>query len=284
MTEQDLTGVSQGPETAPSDLAQPSVGQRLRAAREAARLSVADIAQSLKFSARQVEMIEADNYDALPGNTVVRGFTRSYARLLKLDADELLHMLDARTPLAPADVRPPDNMGVAADAATAERQFTPVLSATIVVAIAAVLLGAWHLWGPQTATVPGPASLSVKPPGAETPVRADAPPVPPPDTASAGGTVSAVAAESVPASGDSTEAGGGLLFQFEERSWLEVGDATRRMIFTGENQGGTRLRLTGTPPFDIVVGNATKVRLTYGGRAIDLAPHTRADVARFRLE
>ncbi len=64
-----------------------TVGRKLRAAREAAGLSLADVAQSLKFTPRQIELLEADDYAALPGMTVVRGFIRSYAKLLKMDAD-----------------------------------------------------------------------------------------------------------------------------------------------------------------------------------------------------
>jgi cytoskeleton protein RodZ len=75
-----------------------------------------------------------------------------------------------------------------------------------------------------------------------------------------------------------------LVFVFEDRSWLEVMDASKQIIHTGENPGGSRLTLTGKPPFDIVVGNAGKVKLSYGERSIDLAPHTRAEVARLKLE
>jgi cytoskeleton protein RodZ len=37
------------------------------------------------------------------------------------------------------------------------------------------------------------------------------------------------------------------------------------------------------PPFAVVVGNAQGVRLTYDGKPVDLAPHTRIDVARLVL-
>jgi hypothetical protein len=38
------------------------------------------------------------------------------------------------------------------------------------------------------------------------------------------------------------------------------------------------------PPLYIVVGNAQGVRMTYAGRDIDLARHTKIDVARLTLE
>lgn len=263
---------------APADgvAAVPTVGMRLRAAREAMNLSVTDVAQSLKFSPRQIELIEADDYAALPGNTVVRGFTRSYARLLRLDAEELLSLLDAWTPVAQADVRPPENMGIAADTA-ATRQFTPVVSATIVVALAALLLGLWQYFGP-TAKQQRPASV----PLASQDVAPVAAPAAQPAAESppAGEPAGTAALPAVPA-GTAEPA---LLFVFEDRSWLEVSDAAKQVLHSGENLPGTRLTLSGKPPFDIVVGNASKVKLSYGEREIDLTPYTRADVARFKLE
>lgn len=281
MSEADKNDVSAatGADDTAAVIAAPTVGQRLRAAREAAGLSVADVARSLKFGVRQVELLEADDYAALPGNTVVRGFTRGYARLLKLDADELVHMLDAQTPVAPADVRPPDNMGEASDV-RAERKTAPLLSATIVVALAAALLALWHFFGPES-RMPEPKKASVVEPPAPA-ALAPAPPGPEGPPASVGGASAPVAVEAGPAVAESATPV--LSFVFEGRSWVEVTDASRQRLHSGENPPGSNLTLTGRPPFDIVIGNAPKVRLTYGERTIDLAPHTRADVARFRLE
>ncbi|MFN4149133.1 MAG: helix-turn-helix domain-containing protein, partial [Rhodocyclaceae bacterium] len=104
-----------------------TVGALLRAAREAAHLSHDDVARALKFSPRQIAALEADDYAALPGATIVRGFVRNYARLLKLDAAPLLQRLDATLPGGPAEVRPPDNMGVASES-HGSRTTSPLLS------------------------------------------------------------------------------------------------------------------------------------------------------------
>ena len=45
----------------------PSVGARLRAAREAKGMTLGDVAQALKRGVRQVEALEAGRWDALPG-------------------------------------------------------------------------------------------------------------------------------------------------------------------------------------------------------------------------
>jgi cytoskeleton protein RodZ len=268
----------------------PTVGQALNGARVAAGLSVAEVAQFLKFSPRQIEALEADDYAALPGNTIVRGFVRSYGKLLKLDVDTLLQTLDARTPSAPADVRPPENMGIASQPGV-DRQFSPLLSAAIVLALAALLLALWHFLGPSTAK---PATTSVTPQAAPAPAPSPAPveSIPAPAAESAVVPVAATASPAAAPAGSASAApvmpatagAAQLLFVFQDRCWLEVTDATKQKLHSAENPGGSRLTLSGKPPYDIVIGNATKVALTYGERTIDLAPHTRADVARLTLE
>ena len=61
-------------------------------------------------------------------------------------------------------------------------------------------------------------------------------------------------------------------------------DRNERILFSQLNPAGTEQRVQGRPPFSLVVGNARGVRLSYNGRAIDLAPHTRVEVARLTLE
>ncbi|MCP5249013.1 MAG: helix-turn-helix domain-containing protein [Candidatus Accumulibacter sp.] len=93
--EQDLTRRNASPESIASGQQLATVGQQLRAAREARGLSVADAAQSLKLGPRQVIALESEDWSSLPGNTMIRGFVRNYARLLNLDADALMRGLDA---------------------------------------------------------------------------------------------------------------------------------------------------------------------------------------------
>src|SRR2546430_5968989 len=70
-------------------------GARLRGAREAAGLSLDQVAQQLKLAPRQVKALEDESFGELPGRTFSRGFVRNYARLLHLDAQDLLaHLPD----------------------------------------------------------------------------------------------------------------------------------------------------------------------------------------------
>ena len=75
-----------------------------------------------------------------------------------------------------------------------------------------------------------------------------------------------------------------LRFVFEEESWVEIRDRNDNVIFYQLNASGTARRVRGLPPLSVVVGNAHGVRMTYAGQPIDLARHTRIDVARLTLE
>lgn len=69
---------------------QTSTGSILREAREKLGLSVAEVAAQIKFAPRQIEALEADDYRNLPEVAFLRGFVRSYAKILRLDAEALL--------------------------------------------------------------------------------------------------------------------------------------------------------------------------------------------------
>ena len=63
------------------------IGAALRRARESQGLAVADVAQQLKFASRQIESLENERFDRLPGPTIARGMVRNYARLLGVDPE-----------------------------------------------------------------------------------------------------------------------------------------------------------------------------------------------------
>ncbi|MBI5937860.1 MAG: helix-turn-helix domain-containing protein [Betaproteobacteria bacterium] len=66
------------------------IGPKLAATRAAKGLSTAEVAAKLRLGVRQVEALEADAFEQLPGEVFVRGFVRNYARFLELDPEELL--------------------------------------------------------------------------------------------------------------------------------------------------------------------------------------------------
>lgn len=73
----------------------PTVGEQLRQAREALQLSVAEVAEITKIRTDHIRALEAGEYDRFVAPVYVRGFVRTYARLLKLDEQKIAAELDA---------------------------------------------------------------------------------------------------------------------------------------------------------------------------------------------
>lgn len=67
----------------------PTVGERLRAAREEKGLSLEDIAAQTRIPQRHLESIEVAQWDKLPAPTYTNGFAKSYATAVGLDRTEI---------------------------------------------------------------------------------------------------------------------------------------------------------------------------------------------------
>lgn len=71
------------------ELAITRTGDRLRLAREAAGLSLADVATRTRITQRHLAAIEKSDFSELPGRTYVTGFARAYARAIDLPEAEV---------------------------------------------------------------------------------------------------------------------------------------------------------------------------------------------------
>lgn len=90
-----------------------SPGERLQKARKGRQLEISQVAERLNLSPGVVRALEADDYRMLPNATFVKGYLRSYARLLGISGDDLVrgyeaitgHVREAKVePVAPAMV------------------------------------------------------------------------------------------------------------------------------------------------------------------------------------
>ena len=82
------------------------VGGRLRAAREAQGLSLAQVAAETRINQRHLTQIEEGDFGGLPARTYAIGFTRTYAKLLGLDDAAVAEEVRAELALlAPRDTR-----------------------------------------------------------------------------------------------------------------------------------------------------------------------------------
>jgi cytoskeletal protein RodZ len=68
----------------------PALGQRFRAAREARGLSLAEVAEQVRIRAVYLAAIEEESWNSIGAPVYVRGFLRTYARFLGLDAEEVV--------------------------------------------------------------------------------------------------------------------------------------------------------------------------------------------------
>ena len=116
-----------------------SPGARLQRAREAAQLTVKEAADALHLSPGVVKALEADDYRVLPNATFVKGYLRSYSRLLGIAGEELVRSYESITGSSkPQSVQPIETPR------TAPRFATPLRFG--VLGLVVVLVGVFLLW------------------------------------------------------------------------------------------------------------------------------------------
>ncbi|HZW87142.1 MAG TPA: RodZ domain-containing protein [Gallionella sp.] len=287
-------------------------GHTLREARERLGLSVADVAHQIKFAPRQIEALEADDFQHLPQSTFLRGFIRSYAKLLQLDAQPLLAALPNVEPAPeqniPASVEVPFPTMQAA-----HRQNLIWLSAALVVALIAAGFVLWHFNGSQTKQeIPlanQPAAATTVPQQGASPAASDEPVMR--DTRNMAEEAAPAATQptrtieksdaspaqkpveqSVPVKTEKpvkpeviktpkpdsvatvTETAETVIrLVFDDESWTEVTDKSGAIISSQINLRGSELHLSGHAPFSLVIGHAASAHLYYQGKPVDLTPY-----------
>ena len=276
-------------ETETSALEAPSVpgpGAMLRMAREARGTTIAEVSAALKMSPRQIEAIEGEDFSRLSGATFIRGFIRNYARLLKIDAAPVLAALAEQTTLPQAELTAPADAGVRMPTSNA-RQGKGLVGATILALAALGIALALYFdaidFGVLLKRHGSPvATKQTDQPEVAQPLPQPAAAVQP-TTATDGPVVETKPVDS-PAQPAPKPGMHQLIFSFDGSSWVEVKDATGHTVFSQMNAKGTTQMVEGRPPFQLVVGNASRVRLQYNDQPVDLRPHTRVEVARLTLE
>jgi cytoskeleton protein RodZ len=276
-----------------------SVGAALSAARQELGLGLPEVAQQLKFGLRQLEALEADRFDQLPGGTFARGMVRNYARLLKIDPDPLLARIADRYDA-------PDSNQLAARFSqpvpfsdNARRSTLVYFGLSLVILV--VVGGVAYQWQHERNA---PKQMAFVKPKAEAPARKPALPaqqasIPAPIVEEKkteekkieekkveeakpverkpAPSVKTVAAP--PASGVHR-----IVLRVEtDEAWLEVTDGAGRQLVSSLNRAGSERVVQGRGPFTLVIGNASHVRVLHNDHELDLKPYTRVEVARFTI-
>jgi len=259
------------------------LGGVLRAAREELGIGIEEAARKLCLSQRQLTALEADDIRALPSPAFTRGFIRNYARLLNLDADPLLAVY--------RDMLPQSEEGAAISLhsegiqiqAGDRKAWMPYLLASILIGVFGGAWMAYMEWSERLA-VPVAAVPAAQPAAPAAPAPLPVTEVAPPPTVE-----TPAAAEMVPANTPVTTpapepAKGQLTMSFVQQSWVRIVDREGVEVLSKTGQAGSEDVVNGQPPFKVDIGNAAGVQLSYNGQPVDLAPHTKANVARFVLE
>src|SRR5437773_4977642 len=204
-------------------------GRMLAQLRAERKLSIADVAQRLKYGARQIEALEAEEFDKLPGATFVRGMVRGYAKLLETDPQPLLDELEQRYVPAEIDLDLRDKGIPFVHSGMNGTRAYLALSVLALVVVAGILYE-WRAgtlpWARFASNTPPPQKESKAPPAVQPAApRADmeVPAAPSPSISVA---ETPVARAQQPSDGGGAE--GRIRLEFDRESWVEIRDRDGR--------------------------------------------------------
>lgn len=301
-----------------------SAGALIRKARESAGLHIAALAVSLKVPVKKLEALEAGRFDLLPDAVFVRALASSVCRSLKIDAAPVLERLPQtsapkliyqgtgiNTPFrGPSDgpgpsvwtqvSRPAVLAGMALLLGALVLIMLPVIKKTVSEARPDISLSAAA--GPENtrsldAVAPSEAPQTISnatgpdsPDALTAPAAAALPPavstVPPPVFPSSA--PSQLAAPAMPAPSAAvpaqSAAAGIVVFSAKSESWVEVTDAKGTVVLRRILNAGETVGASGSLPMSAIVGRADATQVQIRGKAVDLIPLARDNVARFEVK
>lgn len=291
-----------------------SPGRLLAAARQKMGLSIGDIAAKLRMSVQQIDALERGDYSRLPKGTFLRGFVKSYAKLVNVEPAEALRVLEQTHEAGrrPDIVVPTQNIKMAAPGEPYDSAKTRVYLALVLVAAIGAGLAYWWLEiRPQQGEVSQRLPVKVSPVAVPAPVPATPPAsdVVVGDATKASDSSGAAAADSAatmqpvapapltestvplvkteaakPAAPVIPKGSGSLRFAFSGESWVEVVEASGKTLVSRRYRSGENETVVGKLPVSVVIGNANLTTVHFNDVAFDLVPHTRVSVARFTLK
>jgi len=296
-------------------------GGQLRSAREQAKLTVTAVAGELKLTVAYVEALEDDHFEGLPAEPFVLGYLRAYARLLELDAQQLVEsyheyskaLLATEGHLSASSVAP-KRASVAVDSGvTNTEQAAPetevagkpyawlIIAAGLLLWVAASLLmseaPASHVSAPAMA--PQLSSVSDVQAPSEFPAQLEASIEPSaeveavsvaPHTVDLGlvAEKSLVTADiqlvsNAAAVNNSLAELDSLQLNFIDECWLEVTDSRGDVLNADLYQAGDTITLQGKAPFNVMLGNVRAVNARLNNEVLALNPNGFRKTLRLRI-
>ena len=289
-------------------------GYLLRQAREERGLSQMEAARDLHLTSKVINAIEEDNFELIPSFVFARGYIRSYARHVGLDGQSLVAAFDTVYGVPDHGAKPISGVGKGGLQSKPSDTWVKVISIVFVIGLLAASIVWWQsqngsLTLPQltSETVEAFSSdvvgggddnidlalLSI----AQSDVGETMPAEEAPPEVNAVAEVSTVAEVDVVAQDDKEQVsiavadvdvlGPGqarLVMVFEKDCWVEIKDGNGKMILSDLYSAGDTIDQVVTSPIEVLLGRSSGVStMTFGGKIIDLEPHTRKDIARVTL-
>lgn len=322
MSDQEVNG--QAGDSAQNNQSVASPGARLAGFREERGWTVEQVASQLNLAPRQIIAIENDDYQALPGMPITRGFIRAYAKLLKVDSAPLLSTLGTEALPVKETITPRQSLATPfSETRLPSMMERPGLSSKWIIGFLLALLLGVAIWAAQkgggVAEIPrsNPAGESGSPPnqsGSETAPQqgssvSNAEPAtqsipentgkndPTTEAGNVAGAPAPTAAEGSPAQAaaplsatPSTEvtaptSNNALVLKAREDSWIEIRRANGNgIVLSRIMKAGETENLEVTEPMSIVIGNATGIDAILRGTAVELKSAAKSNVARLSVK
>ena len=295
----DMTSNKDEQAQEPTPAAPQSAGGLLRQARQAKGLHIAALAVSLKIPQRKLEALEADRYSELTDATFVRALAQTVCRALKTDPAPVLALLpqtlQPRLESVSSGLNQPFRERPGREDSqrwTSMARFGPLLIIGAILVGAALYFSPSGLWrGEATAGGDGivvavpMAAASALAEGMFPPVVAVNTVAEPAVSAEPAPAASAIVSSApAPAPAPAVLASALLNMRASAQTWVEVMDVNGQTLMSRNLEPGEALSLDGAVPLKLRIGNAAGISVQFRGREVDLAPHTRENVARLELK
>lgn len=309
----DGSDALQAGQVAPSVAPKQGPGAQLATQRQALGWSIEHVANQLNLAPRQIQALENDDYAALPGLVIARGFVRAYAKLLKIDATALVAYMAQQ----PASNVASGEMRRALPASFTESKLQTNSRGSrliLLVGLVAVTIGIagwfgyqqnWFAGLPELIQAQGekstsPLSSQISAPQVDANVAdhveentsgemqtgeaPEEPVVTPAEISTAVTQNAASQASSATAEEKSINPAHNLILKVREESWVEVKREDGTTIVARLMPAGSTESFAVKQPALLVVGNATGVDATFRGKPLDLTTAAKSNVARLNLQ
>ena len=250
------------------------LGALLKTKRTEKNIAIGEVAERLKFSAKQIESLESGDYKGLPEPIFVKGFIKTYARFLGLDADQITALLNEAFPSQVTAVTSTpaaeSQNGLNFQDQKKSKSFPKWLPLLVV---AAAVVGAVYLWQSKSSEQTRQQEKSTLEVGdvAQPQLATDNVQVVPMNASAASASTPVNASAPMPAS--AAVASGGIQIKVRYRSNLIVTDADGTPLHSGIVASNSSHEFKGKAPYQVRIGYATGSEISFNGQPVDIKNH-----------